>query len=211
MPTIETDADIADGLVGLAERDPRLKPVIDIAGPVPLRRTQSGFGGLARIIVSQQISRNAAEAIWGRFDARLGDFCPRDVLAASEDDLRACGLSRPKIRTLRAIADACASHFDIDALADLPSEEVIKSLTGLYGVGPWTAEVYSLFCLGHADIFPAGDLALMIAVGDALGFRERPDERTIRAIAEQWSPWRGVAARLFWRYYAVTRRDATPG
>ena len=88
--------------------------------------------------------------------------------------------------------------------------QAIRTLTALHGIGPWTAEVYLLFCLGHADIFPAGDLALMAAVGDAFGHDDRPDEKTVRAIAEKWSPWRGVAARLFWRYYAVTRRDATP-
>ena len=211
LRTIETDADIADGVAALAVLDPRLKPIIDVAGHVPLRRSEGGFRGLARIIVAQQISRSAAEAIWSRFDAHLGDFRPQDVRLASEDDLRACGLSRPKIRTLKAIASACDSHFKIERLAGLPVDEAIGSLTGLYGVGPWTAEVYLLFCLGHADIFPAGDLALMVAVGDAFGFKERPDEKTLRAIAEHWAPWRGVAARLFWRYYAVTRRDATPG
>ena len=210
MRTIETEADISEGLAALAKLDTRLKPVIDLAGNVPLRRSQGGFKGLARIIVSQQISRSAAEAIWGRFEERLDTVSTDGVLAAADDDLRACGLSRPKIRTLKAIADACASAFDLDRLAELPADDAIKALIGLYGVGPWTAEVYLLFCLGHADIFPAGDLALMVAVGDAFGHEERLDENAVREIAEQWSPWRGVAARLFWRYYAVTRRDATP-
>ena len=201
---------MAEGLAALTAIDPRIRPIIDVAGPVPLRRTEAGFRGLARIILSQQISRSAADAIWLRFSSGLGDFGPQDVLAAADEDLRACGLSRPKIKTLKAIAGACDDHFDIDRLAELPAEKAIASLTALYGVGPWTAEVYCLFCLGHADIFPAGDLALMIAVGDAFGHEARPDEKTVRAIAGQWSPWRGVAARLFWRYYAVTRRDATP-
>jgi DNA-3-methyladenine glycosylase II len=132
------------------------------------------------------------------------------VLAATEDDLRDCGLSRPKIRTLRAIAGACRDGFDLDHLATLPAEDAIRTMTTLHGVGPWTAEVYLLFCLGHADIFPAGDLALIVAVGDAFGHAERPSEKAVREIAAAWSPWRGVAARLFWSYYAATRREAAP-
>lgn len=210
MRTIDTDADIAEGLAALADIDPRLVPVIDQSRPVPLRRTQGGFHGLAHIIVSQQISRSAAEAIWARFAAHIGEICPQGVRGVSDNDLRACGLSRPKIRTLRAIAGACEGGFDLDHLAGLPADEAIGKMTELHGIGPWTAEVYLLFCLGHADIFPAGDLALMAAVGDAFGHETRPDEKSVRTIAAQWSPWRGVAARLFWRYYALTRRDATP-
>jgi DNA-3-methyladenine glycosylase II len=210
LRTIDTDADIVEGLEALAKGDPRLVPVIEASGPVPLRRSEAGFPGLAKIIVAQQISKAAAESIWTRFADRLESVCAPAVMAASEDDLRTCGLSRPKVRTLRAIAGACDGGFDLDALALLPAGDAIKAMTQLHGIGPWTAEVYLLFCLGHADIFPAGDLALMVAVGDALSHDERPDEKTVRAIAQDWSPWRGVAARLFWSYYAATRRDATP-
>jgi len=208
--TIDTETDIAEGLEALAKKDPRLVPVIKRAGPVPLRRSEAGFEGLAKIIVAQQISKAAAESIWNRFDAHLETVSPQALIKASDDDLRVCGLSRPKVRTLRAIAGACDDGFDLDALAHLPARDAIKAMTALHGIGPWTAEVYLLFCLGHADIFPAGDLALMVAVGDALDHAERPDEKTVRAIAQDWSPWRGVAARLFWSYYAATRRDATP-
>ncbi len=141
MRTIETEADITEGLAALAKLDTRLKPVIDLAGNVPLRRSEGGFKGLARIIVSQQISRSAAEAIWGRFEERLDTISTDAVLAATDDDLRACGLSRPKIRTLRAIAGACAREFDLSRLAELPADDATKALIGLYGVGPWTAEV----------------------------------------------------------------------
>lgn len=210
LHTIDTDADIAEGLAALAACDPRLAPVIELAGPLPLRRTEGGFFGLAQIIVSQQISKAAAASIWMRTIDHLKTISPETMLAASDDDFRACGLSRPKVRTLRAIADACDTHFDLGCLAAMPAEQAVAKMTELHGVGRWTAEVYLLFCLGHADIFPAGDLALVVAVGDAFGHDTRPDEKTVRTIAEHWSPWRGVAARLFWRYYAVTRRDATP-
>ena len=107
-------------------------------------------------------------------------------------------------------AEACNGGFDFNALPDLPAEEAITAMTALHGIGPWTAEVYLLFCIGHADIFPAGDIALQNAVRDAFDLAERPVEKDLRDIAAVWSPWRGVAARLFWRYYAVTRREATP-
>ena len=211
LRTINSDADIDEGLAALAACDPRLAPIIEQSRPVPLRRTEGGFHGLAQIIVSQQISKTAAASIWARTTDQLKAISPETALAATDDDFRGCGLSRPKVRTLRAVAAACDAGFDLDGLAALPAEDAIEAMKCLHGIGPWTAEVYLLFCLGHADIFPAGDLALMAAVGDAFGHAERPDEKTVRAIAGNWSPWRGVAARLFWRYYAVTRRDATPG
>jgi DNA-3-methyladenine glycosylase II len=210
LRTIDTDADIDEGLAALAASDSRLVPIIKQSRPVPLRRSEGGIRGLSQIIVSQQISKAAAASIWARTIDHLSAISPDTLLAASDDDFRACGLSRPKVRTLRAIAQACDTDFDLDGLAAMPADQAVRKMTELHGVGRWTAEVYLLFCLGHADIFPAGDLALVVAVGDAFGHDRRPDEKTVRTIAEQWSPWRGVAARLFWRYYALTRKDATP-
>jgi DNA-3-methyladenine glycosylase II len=208
MHIIATEADIAEGLGALARRDRRLKKVIGIAGPVPLRRRPAGFAGLARIIVGQQLSIASAEAIWGRFIAAFPD-CPVDAVeAASEAALRAPGLSAAKIRTLRAIAAACRDGLDLDGLADLPAEEAHRRLTSVKGIGPWTADIYLLFCLGHADIFPAGDLALRNAVADALGRPAPLPVDEIADIATKWAPWRGVAARLFWAYYRA-RRDRT--
>ena len=211
MRVIETDADIDEGLAWLARRDRRLRKVIKVAGPVPLRRRSAGFVGLSHIVVAQQLSVASAAAIWSRLEAALPDFAAAAMLAARDDDLRAAGLSGPKIRTLRAVAAACRDGLDLDRLASLPGEEAHRRLTEIKGIGPWTADIYLLFCLGHADIFPAGDLALRNAVADALE-RDAPipvDELT--SMAERWSPWRGVAARLFWAYYRVTRqRVAVP-
>jgi DNA-3-methyladenine glycosylase II len=208
---IQTDADIEEGLVFLTRRDRRLRKVIRAAGTVPLRRSGDGFVGLARIVVAQQLSVASATAIWSRLQAALPDFVAAAVIDATNDDFRAAGLSAPKIRTLRAIAAACLDGFDFDQLAALPGEEAHGRLTAIKGIGPWTADIYLLFCLGHADIFPAGDLALRNAVADALG-RDQPvpiDE--LGGIAEKWSPWRGVAARLFWAYYRARRqRMAVP-
>jgi DNA-3-methyladenine glycosylase II len=132
-----------------------------------------------------------------------------DVIeAASDGALRAPGLSAAKIRTLRAAAVACRDGLDLDGLANLPAEEAHRRLTSVKGVGPWTADIYLLFCLGHADIFPAGDLALRKAVADAFGRPAPLPVDEIADIAAIWAPWRGVAARLFWAYYRV-RRDRT--
>ena len=206
MRTIETEADIADGLAHLARADRRLKKVIRVAGRVPLRRRENGFAGLARIICAQQLSVASASAIWARFEAAFPG-CPAAAIAAADDAaLRATGMSAPKIRTLRAAANACLEGLDFDRLAALSGEEAHARLTVIKGIGPWTADVYLLFCLGHADVFPAGDLALRNAVADAFA-REPPipiDE--LAEIAERWSPWRGVAARLFWAYFRARKQ-----
>ncbi len=205
MRVIETEADIEEGLAWLAARDRRLKKVMRVAGKVPLRRREHGFAGLARVIVGQQLSVASAEAIWNRFAAAFPAFDAAEVAATDEATLRAIGLSGAKIRTLHAVAAAAATGLDFDHLATLPGEEAHARLTAIKGIGPWTAEIYLLFCLGHADIFPAGDLALRNAVADAFG-RDKPipvDE--LAAMAEKWSPWRGVAARLFWSYYRARR------
>jgi DNA-3-methyladenine glycosylase II len=197
---IETEADIAEGLVHLSAVDPRLSPAIAAAGPLAVRRREAGFSGLANIIVSQQLSAASASAIWRRVEAAMPAISPSDIAAASDDDLRQMGLSAPKIRTLRAAAAACANGLDLDALAAMHPAEARDALITVKGVGPWTADIYLLFCVGHADIFPTGDLALRIAVA-ALIDCAVPEPPELETIAAAWSPWRGVAACLFWAYY----------
>ena len=208
MRAIETEADIADGLSWLVRSDPRLEAVASVAGSVPLRRRDGGIRGLARIVMGQQVSVASADAIWGRFETAFPDLTLAALADAGDETFRAVGLSRPKIAALRAVAAACRDGLDIDGLAALPGEEAHRLLTGIRGIGPWTADIYLLFCLGHADIFPAGDLALRRAVADAFGLDGTPPERDVATIAEVWSPWRGVAARLFWAYYRATRQRA---
>jgi DNA-3-methyladenine glycosylase II len=208
---IETEADIEAGLRSLLRRDRRLREVARIAGTVPLRRRPGGIEGLARIIVGQQLSVASAEAIWSRFAAAFPGSQPEAILAAEEATLRAPGLSAPKIRTLRALAEAYRGGLVLDDLATLPAKEAHARLTAVKGIGPWTADIYLLFCLGHPDIFPAGDLALRNAVADAFGLAPPVTEKAIAELAEAWSPWRGVAARLFWAYYRARRqRSALP-
>lgn len=224
MERISCQADVDRGLEALLAADPRLVPVYGVAETVPLRLAPGGFSGLASIIVSQQISRAAADAIWGRVCAQLGAGRAREgdqgrapvtmaaLLDATDADLQGCGLSRSKIQTLRAIAQACEGGLDLDALSQGPPEAALEILIAIKGVGPWTAEVYLLFCCGHADIFPAGDVALQTAVKDAFALAVRPMGDELREIAASWSPWRGIAARLLWSYYRARRdgRDAIP-
>lgn len=209
---INCEDDIAAAISGLIAADPRLHPVVEVAGNVPLRRRAPGFEGLAQIIVSQQVSRASADAIWARLRAAVDPLDASRVLASSDDTLGRAGLSRPKQRTLRALAEAIEEGFDLDELAHCESPTAIEAMTALHGVGPWTAEVYLMFCCGHPDLFPARDVALQNAVQHAFGLAERPGEKALYEIAEAWSPWRATAARLFWAYYAATRggRDSTP-
>jgi DNA-3-methyladenine glycosylase II len=208
---IETEDDIARGLRSLLRRDRRLREVARVAGTVPLRRRPGGMEGLVRIIVGQQLSVASAEAIWTRFAAAFPGSLPEAILAADETALRSPGLSAPKIRTLRALAEAVAGGLVLDHLTTLPAEEAHARLTAVKGIGPWTADIYLLFCLGHPDIFPAGDLALRNAVADAFGLEQPVGEKAVAEMAETWSPWRGVAARLFWAYYRARRqRSALP-
>ena len=205
MRTIDSEADIAEGLDYLLKRDRRLRQVLAVAGTVPLRRRPDGFEGLARIIMGQQVSVASAEAIWGRLIAAFPGMRVETIRNATDDALRAPGLSLAKIKAVRAAATAVSDGLDLAGLADLPAEEAHRRLTAVKGIGPWTADVYLLFCVGHQDIFPAGDLALRNAVADAFDFAALTIDETA-AIAVKWSPWRGVAAWLFWAYYRAQRQ-----
>jgi DNA-3-methyladenine glycosylase II len=209
---IDTEADIAAGLAVLVTADPRLAEMAAVAGPLPLRRRPGGFAGIAGIVVSQQLSTASAGAIWGRLAAAYDPFTPQSLIKARADRLARLGLSRPKIRALKEIARAIAGGvLDFEALPDMPADDAHRALCAIHGIGPWTADIYLLFCLGHADAWPAGDLALQEAARLAFGLPARPSAKETGALAEPWRPWRGVAARLLWAYYrTVKQRDAIP-
>lgn len=210
MKPIETLNDVAAGLDALKALDPRLVAVIEQAGDVPLRRRAPTLASLMRIVVSQQVSVQSAAAIWDRFEQTFDLECLQTLVAADEDALRAVGLSRPKIKTLRALAMAAVTgSLDCTALVGLPRKEVNQRLTTIHGIGPWTSEIFSLFCLGDPDIFPVGDIALQQAVMDAFSLEERPKGEVLSKITAHWSPWQGVAARLFWAYYATNKGRAS--
>ncbi|MDX2484916.1 MAG: DNA-3-methyladenine glycosylase 2 family protein [Pseudodonghicola sp.] len=198
---IETDACVAEGAAWLAARDARFASALEQTGPLPLRRRPDGFAQLLSAIVSQQVSVASATAIWGRMqDARLTG--PRKIQWASDDDLRAVGLSRQKIRYARALAEA---RLDFAALRVAPTGQVIETLTQVPGIGIWTAEIYAMFSLGRADVFASGDLALQESARLLFDLSARPRDRALRQMAEDWAPWRSVAARLLWAYYRVAK------
>ncbi|MFQ6754301.1 DNA-3-methyladenine glycosylase 2 family protein [Cereibacter sphaeroides] len=188
---------IAEGVAFLAEREPRFARAHALTGDPPLRRRSEGFAELAGAILGQQVSTSAAAAMRMRMES-AGLLDPEAVLLAGEEALRACGLSAAKIRYIRALA---AATVDYAGLARLPDAEVVATLTALPGIGRWTAELYAMTSLGRADVLCAGDLALQEAARLLFELEARPSERALRAMAADWSPWRGVAARLLWAYY----------
>lgn len=212
MRRITTYDDITVGLDALCGIDPRLGAVRAAAGEIPLRLSEPGFPSLVSVVVSQQVSRASADAILGRLTRLVEPMTPEALLEAGEPAWRAAGLSRPKQRTLVALSRAIIDDgLDLHHLCELEAAEAIRRMTAVSGIGPWTAEVYLLFSAGHPDIFPARDVALQSAVGHALGIVPRPDERNLISIAESWSPWRGVASRLFWAYYrGIKGREVAP-
>jgi DNA-3-methyladenine glycosylase II len=198
---IRGDACVAEGAEWLRQTEPRFARALDLTGPLPLRLKKDGYEALLNAIVSQQVSVASAAAIWGRLkDARLTG--PRKVLAATDDALRACGLSRPKVRYAKALASA---RIDYKALRLAPHDRVLETLTSVPGIGLWTGEVYAMFSLGRADVFAPGDLALQEAVRHLWELEKRPTEKELRQLAEAWSPWRAVAARLLWAYFRVIK------
>ncbi len=199
---IKTPACVAEGADWLAGHDQRFAQALELTGPLPLRLRSDGFASLLDAIVSQQVSVAAANAIWGRLKA-AGLTGPRKIKWASDDELRACGLSRQKIRYARALSE---SGIRFQGLRTMPTGDVIKTLIEVPGVGAWTAEIYAMFSLGRADVFAPGDLALQESARVLFDLPDRPSEKELRRMSEDWAPWRGVAARLLWAYYRVDKK-----
>lgn len=205
-PRLDSVSAVAGHIEALVGIDPRLAAVRDFAGEVQPRITEPGFVGVAKVICGQQLSVASARAIWSRFELLPGALDPVTYLSLSEDAVRGTGFSGGKFRTVRVIAEAMvAGTLDFDHLETLPAEEAVRYLVAHKGIGPWTAEVYLMFCAGHPDVFPAGDLALLKAVQHGLGLDARPAIKEMIGIAAGWAPHRSAAALLFWRYFAVMR------
>lgn len=209
---IRTEADLDAALAALVRADPRFEQALAAAGRPPLRKRPDGFAGLAAIVVAQQLSTASATAILERLKAALDPLDHEAVLRARPAKLGRIGLSAPKIRTLKAIARAVdEGAIDLPSLVDMSAEDAHQALTALHGIGPWTADIYLLFCLGHADAWPAGDLALQEATRLLLGLKARPTAKEMGPLADAWRPWRGAAACTLWSYYrAVKKREGAP-
>lgn len=199
---LDSEERLKAGLAELIARDPAIARAV-AEGSVPsLRRRPEGLAGLAWIVIGQQVSVSSAEAIFRRFEAAFPDMSAERLREADEATFRAAGLSGPKIRTLRAVADAVATgSLRLEALGAMPADDAHAALVAVHGIGPWTADIYLLFCLGHADAFAAGDLALQEGARLVHGLAERPSAKALTAMAEAWRPWRGVAAKVLWAHY----------
>jgi DNA-3-methyladenine glycosylase II len=203
---IETEADIADGVAALHAECEVMRRIIPLTGAPPLRRQRYGLDGLIWIVIGQQVSVAAGNAIWNKFILNFPERTSEIILNADDALLKASGLSSPKLRTIRAIATALTEgSLNLPQLAEMTADEAKKTMVQVKGIGPWTADVYLMFCLGHADAFAPGDLALQEAIRIAFKLDERPTDREISLISERWRPWRAVAARLLWAYYKVEK------
>lgn len=193
---------LEEGAAWLSQVEPRFAAILPVISPLPLRLKPDGFGPLLHIILGQQVSVASANALWSKLQA-ADMTTPNAIQSVTQDDLRGLGLSQQKAGYAYALADA---KIDFDALHYLPSADVIKTLCAVKGIGMWTAEVYTMFSLGRTDVFAPGDMAIQEAAKLLFDLPERPNERTLRKMADAWSPWRSVAARLFWAYYASTKQ-----
>jgi len=206
---LDTQADLDDAIHALVRIDPRLGPVLETAGMPALRRREPGFSGLAAIVCGQQLSTKAAAAIWGRVSTTFDPFHHDAVKKARADRLGRLGLSAAKIKSLKFIArELSEERLNLDVLAEEDADAAHATLTRLHGIGPWTADIYLLFCLGHGDAWPAGDLAIQEAMRIGLGLKSRPTVKEMQPLAEPWRPLRGAAAHLWWSYYhAIKKRE----
>ncbi|XWN32338.1 MAG: DNA-3-methyladenine glycosylase 2 family protein [Devosia sp.] len=202
---IRTQADVEAAARRLARRDKVLAAILARLPAVPLRLQAAGLAGLLRIVMGQQLSTAVAATLWARTVDTLVPLNAATLLAADEDTLRQAGFSRPKMRTVRAIAQAIEAGLDLEALADAPGEEAHARLLAIKGIGPWTADLYLMFCAGHPDIFPVGDLALRKSVTTAYGLAATPDGPALAEMAKTWAPERSTAARLLWAHYRLPK------
>ena len=204
---LNSQSDLEEAMDRLLKLDPRLKPILAQTGMPALRQREPGFAGLAAIICGQQLSTASAAAIWGRVSTTFDPFHHDAIRTARADRLGRLGLSAAKIKTLKMLAREIASErLNLAVLAEEDADAAHNTLTALPGIGPWTADVYLLFCLGHGDAWPAGDIAIQEAVKVGLGLQTRPTAKQMAPLAEPWRPLRGAAAHLWWSYYRVLKK-----
>src|SRR6195952_33442 len=204
---LNSQSDLDDAIRALVRQDARLKPILKVSGMPALRRRDPGFAGLAGIVFGQQLSIASAAAIWGRVSAAFDPFHHDAMRKARADRLGRLGLSAAKIKTLKSLArELAAERLNLEVLAEEDADAAHNTLTKLHGIGPWTADVYLLFCLRHGDAWPAGDRALQEAVKVGLGLEKRPTPKEMGPLAEPWRPLRGAAAHLWWSYYRLLKK-----
>ncbi|HXI88016.1 MAG TPA: hypothetical protein VNH64_11190 [Parvularculaceae bacterium] len=203
---IDAFGDVSKPCRALARRDAALRSALKAIGAPHIRRRPGGFEGLFRIIVEQQVSVSSAQAIWKRCGEAFETIDAASALTIGEGGLKGLGLSGPKARYVVALAEAIEEgSIDLAALSGADDEDAREALVALKGIGPWTASIYLLFCEGRVDIWPPGDVALQTAYGAAAGLPRRVEGRALDEKAQDWAPWRGLAAHILWTYYAHLR------
>jgi DNA-3-methyladenine glycosylase II len=204
---LNSQSDLEDAIDALLRQDKRLKPIFEVTGMPALRQREPGFVGLAHIVCGQQVSTASAAAIWGRVSTAFDPFDHHAIRKARADRLGRLGLSAAKIKTLKLLARELAEErLNLDVLANEDADTAHNTLTSHHGIDPWTADVYLLFCLGHGDAWPAGDLAVQEAIKIGLGLKTRPTAKQMAPLAEPWRPLRGAAAHLWWSYYRLLKK-----
>ena len=204
---LNSQSDLEDAIAALVRQDARLRPILALTGMPALRQREPGFAGLSAIVCGQQLSTASAGAIWARLTKAFDPFDHDSIRKARADRLGRLGLSAAKIKTLKNIArELAAERLNLEVLAEEDADAAHHTLTALHGIGPWTADVYLLFCLGHGDAWPAGDIAIQEAVKVGLGLPTRPTAKQMAPLAEPWRPLRGAAAHLWWSYYRVLKK-----
>src|ERR1700730_13958703 len=206
---LNTQGDLERAIAVLVRQDPRLRPILERTGMPALRRREPGYAGLAAIVCGQQLSTASAAAIWARLAAAFDPFHHVTLRRTRAERLGRLGLSAAKIKTLKSLArEIAAERLNLDVLANEDADAAHHTLISLHGIGPWTADAHLLFCLGHGDAWPAGDIAVQEAVKIGLGLKRRPTVKEMAPLAEPWRPMRGAAAHLWWAYYrAIEKRE----
>ena len=200
------DKSLLIGVKALTESDPHLRRVVDHYGPPPLWDRDPGFPSLLKIILEQQVSLASAQATYDKLLVKANPLTPEGLLRLSDEELKTCGFSRQKTRYVRILAEAILSEsLDLDGLHRLDEEEVMDVLTSLTGIGPWTAGIYLLMVLRRPDVWPRGDLALLSAMSEVKELECVPSNDDAELIADNWRPWRSVAARILWHHYLSER------
>jgi DNA-3-methyladenine glycosylase II len=201
-----TEARLLEGVAVLTAQDADLAAVVYRWGPPPLWAREPGFPTLIHIILEQQVSLASARAAFDRLLALATPLTPTRFLELDDATLRTVGFSRQKTGYSRHLAQAIVTgEFDIDGLGTLPDDAARTALVARKGIGPWTADIYLLMCLGRPDVWPVGDLALQVAMQSIKGLAQRPTVVEMEKIGEAWRPWRAVAARLLWHHYLRER------
>jgi len=208
LRTIDTLADLEAAIAHVCAIEPAFQKIVDAIGLPPLRRQEAGFKGLVRIITYQLISLQAANSIWARVEDTFSDFSPKTMQNAPDEDFSACGLSRPKIKAIRAVCDHINNgKLSLTKLETAENSQIFDQLTSIKGIGPWSAQLYLLANLGRSDVFPYGDVALQESAKLLFGLKTRPTAKELQNQAILWKPYRAAAACLFWSHYKFVKLD----